>query len=204
MLVVGFATGAYQANCYLLAPGPGSGCVIVDPGEGAAGALGAALREHALTPVAILATHGHFDHVASATAVAEEYGVTVRVHPADAGPLGESAHYAPLAEETLALAGLEITVEAVPGHTPGSVLFRLGSAEGGLLAITGDTLFAGSVGRTDREGGDAGDLEHSLRSKVLALPDETVVLPGHGPATTIGRERASNPFLASPSTPRTR
>jgi glyoxylase-like metal-dependent hydrolase (beta-lactamase superfamily II) len=202
LLVVGFATGAYQANCYLLATGPGAGCVIVDPGEGVVGALDAALREHALTPAAILATHGHFDHVASATEVAEEHGVTVRMHPADAGLLGESVHCVPLAEETLTLAGLEITVEAAPGHTPGSVVFRLGSAEGGLLAITGDTLFAGSIGRTDREGGDAEDLARSLRSKVLTLPDETVVLPGHGPATTIGRERAANPFLAlSPNSP---
>lgn len=197
MLVVGFATGTYQANCYLLAEGPGKDCVIIDPGEGVTEALDQALRTHDLNPVGILATHGHFDHVSCATMVAEAHDVGIRIHPGDAGLLEDQSRVTPLTDEVFELAGLEITVEAVPGHTPGSVLFRLDSQEGGRLVLTGDTLFAGSVGRTDRDGGDAGSLERSLRSTVLALPDDTVVLPGHGPATSIGRERAANPFLAT-------
>ncbi len=98
----------------------------------------------------------------------------------------------------LALGGLEITVDHAPGHTEGSVLFRLpGSGEGpqAPLCLSGDVLFRGSIGRTDALGGDHAAMERSLRTKVLPLPDETVVLPGHGETTTIGRERASNPFL---------
>jgi glyoxylase-like metal-dependent hydrolase (beta-lactamase superfamily II) len=102
----------------------------------------------------------------------------------------------PLAEGNVELAELRIVVEHTPGHTPGSVIFRLQTPEGGRLVITGDTLFAGSVGRTDRPGGNRQDLTHSLLTKVLTLSDEVVVLPGHGPSTTIGQERTANPFLA--------
>jgi len=186
VLVVGFPTGTLQANCYLLATAAGAECVIVDPGEGGAARITEAVREHGLTPVAALATHGHFDHVAGAAPVAEEYGVGLRLHTADHALAGFPVE--PLDAGTLELAGLEITVERVPGHTPGSVLFRLETPEGGRLVLTGDTLFAGSVGRTDRPGGDGEDLARSLR-KVLTLSDEAVVLPGHGPSTTIGRER---------------
>ena len=96
----------------------------------------------------------------------------------------------------LDLAGLMLTVDHTPGHTGGSVMFRSGaSEEGGRLVLSGDTLFAGSIGRTDLPGGDHREMLTSLRDKVLTLPDDTVVLPGHGPTTTIGRERATNPFL---------
>jgi hydroxyacylglutathione hydrolase len=186
VLVVGFPTGTLQANCYLLATAAGAGCVLVDPGQDAAPRIADAVREHGLTPVAALATHGHLDHVGAAGSVAEEYGVPLRLHAADHDLVGFPVE--PLDAGTLELAGLELTVEHIPGHTPGSVLFRLETPEGGRLVLTGDTLFAGSVGRTDRPGGSGEDLARSLR-KVLTLSDEAVVLPGHGPSTTIGRER---------------
>ncbi|MEV5720433.1 MBL fold metallo-hydrolase [Amycolatopsis mediterranei] len=184
MLVVGFGSGPLQANCYLLAAAAGGPCVVVDPGQEVAAPLAAALDEHGLVPAALLATHGHPDHVASAAALSAEHGVPLHLHPADA-PLydGDSVPLAPGA-----YAGLDVDVRPVPGHTPGSVVLGLETPEGGRLALTGDTLFAGSIGR--------GDVAAALRELLAAFPDDTVVLPGHGPATTIGRERAGNPFLA--------
>lgn len=215
MLVVGFPAGDLAANCYLIAAGPGRECVVVDPGEGAGDGVARALREHDLTPAAVLATHGHHDHVATAALLAGEHSVAVHIRQEDrhlltdpaAGPgrrdpataitvtSPEPPSVELLREGPLELAGLRIEVLHTPGHTPGSVIFGFRSDEGGRLALTGDTLFAGSVGRTDLPGGDPVALAESLRTTVLALPDDTVVLPGHGGSTTIGRERAGNPFL---------
>jgi hydroxyacylglutathione hydrolase len=184
VLVVGFGSGPLQANCYLLAEAAGGPCVVVDPGQEVAGPLAAALARHGLVPAALVATHGHPDHVASAASLSADHGVPLHLHPADAELYdGESV---PLEPGTFA--GLDVEVRHAPGHTPGSVVLALETAEGGRLALTGDTLFAGSVGR--------GDVTDSLRDLLAGLPDDTVVLPGHGPATTIGRERAGNPFLA--------
>lgn len=217
MLVVGFAAGAFQANCYLLAPGEGADCVIVDPGQDAVRPIEDALRKYRLNPAAVLATHGHFDHVHSASTVADAHTIPVYIHPDDrnllADPLqglgpqlaamfagqvsmNEPREVVDLGEKQLEVAGLNFTVDHTPGHTPGSMIFRLDTEEGGQVALTGDTLFAGSVGRTDLPGGDGNQLQESLRDKVLTLDDGTVVLPGHGTTTTIGAERASNPFLA--------
>ncbi|SFB22598.1 Glyoxylase, beta-lactamase superfamily II [Amycolatopsis marina] len=216
MLVIGFPSGAFQANCYLVALGAGGQCVIVDPGEGAVPAIREALHEHRLTPAGVLATHGHLDHIWSAAEVADAHGVAVWIHRADrrlladpfAGigpelaqvfgdsvPSAEPERVAEFDEAPVELAGLRVEVDHCPGHTPGSVLFRLVTPEGGRLVLTGDTLFAGGVGRTDLPGGDQAALELSLRTRILPLDDETVVLPGHGPSSTIGRERAGNPFL---------
>ncbi|MGW7538167.1 MBL fold metallo-hydrolase [Amycolatopsis sp. NPDC054798] len=189
MLVAGFAAGPLRSNCYLLAPSAGGPCLVVDPGEGAAEPLAAALAEHDLTPVALLATHGHPDHIGAAAELAREHGVPVRLHPGDAD--WYAAPYEPLAPGDVEAAGLAVGVLPLPGHTPGSVAFTVETGEGGRLVFTGDTLFAGSVGRT---GGSGSELENSLRT-LLTLADDTVVLPGHGPATTIGRERAGNPFV---------
>lgn len=198
MLVVGFAAGPLEANCYLLAPAAGGECVIVDPGEDVLVPLEAALAEHGLTPIAMLATHGHPDHVASAAEAGARYGVSLHLHEADRPLLAEAAGewkdgIVPLVQGPLRLAGLEITVSATPGHTAGSVAFGLTSGAGGRIVLTGDSLFAGSIGRSSGEGDE---LVKSLGAKVMTLPDDTVVLPGHGPATTIGKERAGNPFLA--------
>jgi hydroxyacylglutathione hydrolase len=228
VLVVGFPTGALQANCYLLAAGEGEACVIVDPGQDAVEPISAALREHRLSPVAVLLTHGHFDHAFSVAPVCDGNDVPAWIHPDDRellsdplkGVSRESAAFfggqltmrepkevRELSDgAALDIAGLRLTVDHTPGHTGGSVMFRSGTQEGGRLVLSGDTLFAGSIGRTDLPGGDHQAMLRSLRGKVLTLPDDTVVLPGHGSSSTIGRERAGNPFLVGmdgmPSAPR--
>ncbi|MBK0867162.1 MAG: MBL fold metallo-hydrolase [Saccharopolyspora sp.] len=223
MLVLGFPAGPLQANCYLLAAGDDAECVIVDPGQEAVAGLDEQLREHRLTPAGVLLTHGHFDHVFSAGEVCRAHDVPAWLHPADRfmltdpaaslGPEGAQLFAAlpPLTApedvreladgQTVQLAGLSFGVTHSPGHTGGSVLFGLGTEEGGRLLLAGDTLFAGAIGRTDLPGGDHATMQRSLRERVLPLQDDTVVLPGHGPTTTIGRERASNPFLLELSAP---
>ena len=223
VLVVGFPVGAFQSNCYVLAPGEGQRCVIVDPGQDAVGGLEQQLAEHRLTPAGVLLTHGHFDHVYSAEQVCRSYGVPAWIHPDDRymltdpaagiGPMGKqllgdlSAWPAPpevreIADgDVLDVAGLRFEVTHSPGHTGGSVLFGAGTDEGGRLVLAGDTLFAGAIGRTDMPGGDHGQMLRTLAECVLPMDDEVVVLPGHGPTTTIGRERAENPFLQGLATP---
>ncbi|MFD9889818.1 MBL fold metallo-hydrolase [Amycolatopsis sp. NPDC059027] len=194
MLVVGFGSGPLQANCYLLADAAGGDCVLVDPGQEATEPVAEALAEHRLTPVAMLATHGHPDHVGSAAELSAAHGIPLLLHPADAAAFDVASE--PLEAGTHTLAGLDVTVGHAPGHTAGSVVLGLATEEGGRLVLTGDTLFAGSIGRTD---GAGAELEKSLRTLLLPLPEDTVVLPGHGPATTIGQERAANPFLTEMS-----
>jgi glyoxylase-like metal-dependent hydrolase (beta-lactamase superfamily II) len=216
VLVVGFPTGALQANCYLVASGEGEPCVIVDPGQDAVEPITDALRKHRLSPVAVLLTHGHFDHTFCVAPVCDGNDIPAWIHPDDRGMLAdplqgvsvgadffggklemrEPAEVRELADGTaLELAGLDLTVDHTPGHTRGSVVFRSELDEGGRVVFAGDTLFAGSIGRTDLPGGDMRSMNTSLRTKLLSLADDTVVLPGHGPSTTIGRERVSNPFL---------
>lgn len=217
MLVVGFPTGAFQANCYLLATGEGEPCVIVDPGQDAVEPITEALRTYRLSPVAALLTHGHFDHVFSVAPICDGNDVPAWIHPNDRDMLtdpmrgvstGSAALFGGRLElrephevleltdgAQLDLAGLSLTVDHSPGHTGGSVLFRTATEEGGQLLLAGDTLFAGSIGRTDLPGGDPRQMRQSLRECILTLDDDTVVLPGHGQTTTIGRERVSNPFL---------
>jgi glyoxylase-like metal-dependent hydrolase (beta-lactamase superfamily II) len=194
--------------------------VVVDPGIGVIDQLDAVLSEHRLQPAAVLLTHGHLDHTFSVTPVCGARGVTAYIHPADRALLadptkGLSADLGALFGGRLTwtepddvaelpdggpitVAGLEITVDHAPGHTGGSVLFRL-PGDDAPLCFSGDVLFAGSIGRTDLPGGDSAAMMVSLREKVLPLADETVVLPGHGPQTTIGRERATNPYLREAS-----
>jgi hydroxyacylglutathione hydrolase len=225
VLVVGFPAAAFGTNCFVLAPGPGSECVVVDPGIDVVPKLDDVLREHRLQPVAVLLTHGHLDHTFSVTPVCGAHGVSAWIHPDDRELLADPAKgIGPGIEQlfggrlqwtepddvelltdgaVVAMAGLEFTVDHAPGHTPGSVMFRLAPGAGlaalgvpGALLLSGDVLFAGSIGRTDLPGGDYSAMLRSLAAKVLPLADETVVLPGHGDATTIGRERRTNPFLA--------
>jgi hydroxyacylglutathione hydrolase len=221
VLVTGFPAEAFDTNCYVVAAGPGEQCLIVDPGVGVLDRLDEVLERHRLFPAAVLLTHGHFDHTFSVAPVCGARGITAYVHPADREMLadpamglgvgvnelfgGRFAYTEPddVAEltdgATLTLAGLEITVDHAPGHTGGSVLFRLPGErsewDADQLCLSGDVLFAGSIGRTDLPGGSTQTMLTSLRDKILPLADDTVVLPGHGPATTIGRERASNPYL---------
>ncbi|WP_020501887.1 MBL fold metallo-hydrolase [Sciscionella marina] len=217
MLVVGFPAGALQANCYLLARGEGQPCVIVDPGQDAVEPIAEAVRKYRLVPAAVLCTHGHFDHVFSLAPVCEEYAVPAWIHPGDralltdplSGLSGDAAAmfggrfelHEPdevhILEDgaVLDLAGLRLTVLHTPGHTEGSVVFRTSTEDGGQVLLSGDTLFAGSIGRTDLPGGSGERMTATLRDRILPLPDEMVVLPGHGSSTTIGQERAANPFL---------
>lgn len=215
MLVAGFPAGSLAANCYLVAPGPGEECVIIDPGQDAEAGIEETIAAHRLKPVAVLCTHGHIDHVWSVAPVCGAKGVPAYIHPADRALLSDPARALSLAAGqqlfrgltftepddvaeladgmTLRLAGVELVVDHAPGHTPGSVAFR--HPEG--MLFSGDLLFAGGIGRTDLPGGDHRAMLGSLVRVCLTLPDETWVLPGHGPDTTIGTERATNPFLAA-------
>ena len=217
MIVTGFPAAAFGTNCFVVAPGPGEHAVVVDPGVEVVEQLDEVLREHRLQPVAVLLTHGHIDHTYSVTPVCGAKGIPAYIHPGDdrmlADPLvGTSPETAalfggrlqwsepddirPLGDgEVLRRAGLEITVDHAPGHTPGSVAFRLPGDDVPQVMLSGDLLFAGSIGRTDLPGGDTDEMMRSLARTVLPLDDDVVVLPGHGPETTIGRERATNPFL---------
>lgn len=203
-------------NCYVLAQRPGSDAIVVDPGQRAMAPLRRILDEHRLTPAAVLLTHGHIDHIWSAQKVADTYGCPAYIHPEDRfmltdpikgfGPrIGQMLMGALFREprqlieldrdgQTLDLGGMPVTVDHTPGHTRGSVVFRL-PADGSQVALTGDTLFRSSVGRTDLPGGSGRDLLGSILTKLLVLDDDTVVLPGHGPTSTIGDERRTNPFL---------
>ncbi|MEU8609160.1 MBL fold metallo-hydrolase [Actinoplanes sp. NPDC048791] len=221
MLVTGFPADAFGTNCYVVAAGPGEQCLVVDPGIGVLDRLDEVLAQHRLHPAAVLLTHGHLDHTFSVAPVCGARGITAYVHPADREMLADPAKglsmdltalfggrlsytepedVAELTDgATLSLAGLEITVDHAPGHTGGSVLFRLPGAgsqwEADQVCLSGDVLFAGSIGRTDLPGGSTETMLASLRDKILPLADDTVVLPGHGPETTIGRERVANPYL---------
>ena len=218
MLVAGFPAGSFAANCFVVAPAAGEECVIIDPGENAAPGVDDLVRQHRLNPVAVILTHGHIDHVWSVAPVCGARNVPAFIHPDDrelltdpargfglsAGQqlfggltLSEPDDVRELADGVvLELAGLELTVEHAPGHTPGSVTFRTPVESGQQVLFSGDLLFAGSIGRTDLPGGDYATILVSLARVCLTLPDDTTVLPGHGAQTTIGRERATNPFLA--------
>lgn len=214
MLIASFPAGAFATNCYVVAADAGEECVIIDPGQDAEETVYEVLREHRLKPVAVALTHGHIDHVWSVAPVCGARDVPAYIHAADRDLLSDPAKGFP-AEigrqllrgmafsepddvrelddgATLTLAGLDFVVDHAPGHTPGSVTFRL-AAEPAMFS--GDLLFAGSIGRTDMPGGDYATIMESLARVCLPLPDETAVLPGHGAQTTIGRERMTNPFL---------
>ena len=216
MLLTGFPAGMLQCNCYILAARAGSDAIIVDPGQRAMGRIREILDENRLTPSAVLLTHGHVDHIWSAQKVADTYGCPVYIHPEDRfmltdpikgfGPRLAQLAFGVLFSEPkqvveldrdgdkLDLGGITVTVDHMPGHTRGSVVFRVSDGPAD-LAFTGDTLFKQSVGRTDLPGGSGRDLLDSIVTKLLVLDDDTVVLPGHGPQTTIGAERRTNPFL---------
>ncbi|MBA3782958.1 MAG: MBL fold metallo-hydrolase [Nocardioides sp.] len=220
MFIAGFPAGPWGTNCYVVATGPGAECVVIDPGKDAAAGVDEVVREHNLKPVAVLVTHGHVDHMWCVAPVAGSYDATAFIHPSDRHLLtdpmaGISADSAQMLlggnyewvepddvrelsdAQTLELAGLGFVVDHTPGHTQGSVTFRTPFDEQDVSEVmfSGDLLFAGSIGRTDLPGGDHPTMLRSLTDKVLPLADDIVVLPGHGEQTSIGRERATNPFL---------
>jgi len=203
--VVTLTNGAFAENCYLVADPDSGDAAIVDPGE-EAGLFLARLRHERWTLRAVWLTHAHVDHVAGVAAVRAALDVPVFLHPADRalydGVPAQAAMFgldtapppAPdhaFAEgETVSAGACRFRVLHTPGHTPGGV-----SLVGHGMAFVGDTLFAGSIGRTDLPGGDLRALIESVHLKLFVLPDETVVHSGHGPATTIAAEKRGNPFV---------
>jgi hydroxyacylglutathione hydrolase len=224
MLLASFPAGPWQTNCYVVATGAGEECLIIDPGFEAQAGLRELLAEHRLKPVAVVLTHGHLDHLFSVTPLCKSYASSCWVHGSDRVLLSDpwlamgpetrvmveqlTGHRVTFHEPNdvhelvdgarVELAGLTLDVLHAPGHTPGSSMYTTPYADSDTvdeIVFTGDVLFAGSIGRTDLPGGDPTAMLQSLRTKVLPLPDSAAVLPGHGPQTTMARERASNPYL---------
>lgn len=198
--------GMIGTNCYLAVNTMTKETVIIDPGDEAK-RIDRLIRENGYIPRAILLTHGHFDHVMAVDALSAEYGLKVYAHELEretledpvmnvSGMMGstQTFHATDCIRdgELLTLAGYTFQVLLTPGHTRGGVCYYLASEH---VLFSGDTLFAGSVGRTDFPGGSMSTLIGSIREKLLALPDETVVYPGHMEVTTIGAERTGNMFL---------
>ncbi|MGZ5515112.1 MAG: MBL fold metallo-hydrolase [Candidatus Aminicenantales bacterium] len=197
--------GALETNCYLVYCEETRACAVIDPGAEHEKII-SAIADLELRPAVVLNTHGHVDHIGANSDIIQKYSVPLAMHAADTGMLQVSdyielslllgAHNSPppdrlLAEgDEVAFGQTSLRVIHMPGHTPGSI----GFVHGGVL-FSGDTLFCGGVGRTDLPGGSWKDLEKSIRERILTLPEETVVLPGHGPWTTVEQERSSNPFL---------
>jgi glyoxylase-like metal-dependent hydrolase (beta-lactamase superfamily II) len=210
MLIIPISAWVAATNAYVVAEGPGSLALVVDaPPEPEL--IGSVLADHDLSVAALLLTHGHVDHSGGAGYLESHTGADVYVHPDDdfltlhpevqlsamfgmtpPGSYELPARFRPLAgDETLEIGSLEVEVRHTPGHTPGHCCFYLES-EGTLFS--GDQLFAGSIGRFDLPGGDGTALARSMAEQVMNLDDDVRVLPGHGPETSIGRERATNPF----------
>lgn len=205
MQVIPIVVGAFQVNCYLATSGNGQ-ALVIDPGEDA-GQIAVALRERKLTVAAYLITHGHMDHLGGLEELTRQFPAPVSMHPADAAwAFGADNKMPPYydaperpAGKIRALVdgqqgddgGLRYEVITTPGHSPGCVCYYFQTEK---TLFTGDTLFNGSIGRTDFEGSDEALMEKSLR-RLAQLPDDTLVYPGHGPRTTIGREKKNNPFL---------
>jgi len=209
--------GAYQTNCYVLRKSDTAkacsersrrDCLIIDAGLGP-GELISFLRQHRLNPITVVLTHGHIDHIAAVSALREHYpDIKVYIHRLDAEMLTEARHNLSilsgepfrtkpadfLIDDKTIIEEADIRLEVLytPGHTPGGIC--LYSRDVGIV-FTNDTLFAESIGRTDFPGGSMDELIKSVREKLFTLPDETKVYPGHGPVTTIAREKAHNPFF---------
>lgn len=212
-----FEAGPWRTNCWIVGDDPGSECFIIDPGMDAVDRIRQVVGEQRLRPIAVLLTHGHIDHMFSVLPVADGYGIPALIHGADRDRVGDP--YATLGVETRQMvkalgvefaepaelvdlydgfrqdvAGFDVLVRHAPGHTQGSVVFET-MHNGEPTLFSGDVLFAGSIGRTDLQGGDPEQMSATLRNVILPLPDAMIVHCGHGPSTTIGRERATNPYL---------
>ena len=212
-----FEAGPWRTNCWILSAGAGTECVIVDPGMDSLPRIRAKVEQFGLKPVAALLTHGHIDHMFSVLPLADGYGIPAFVHPSDRDRIADP--YASMSADTrgmvkqlgvefaepsdvrevvdgerVSLAGFDFLIRHAPGHTQGSVVFETVHDDAPTL-FSGDVLFAGSIGRTDLQGGDPEAMDRTLRTVILQRPDEMVVHCGHGPSTTIGRERRINPYL---------
>lgn len=207
MKVVKVLLPAAAENCYIAINEDTNESIIIDPGS-AFERIKSAVESTGTKPVAILLTHGHFDHAGEAASTAKEYGIKVYTHEATAEELknpsinlsgdmfGDSKSYSADVflkdDEEIDLAGLHVKCLFTPGHTPGGCCFYFPNED---IVFTGDTLFSGSVGRTDFPGGSMSQLVGSIKSKLMTLSDDTICYPGHNEPTTIGTERIYNPFL---------
>ncbi|CAN2203036.1 GloB Zn-dependent hydrolases, including glyoxylases [Candidatus Nanopelagicaceae bacterium] len=213
MLVRSFVAPMFATNCWIIAPDKGSECIIVDPGMTDISAeVEMIVSEEGLKPVAVLLTHGHLDHTFSVKPLADGYGISAYIHSEDrrfiADPAGihgpqfveqlkDMNFEEPVKVENLKdgslleVLGMKIRAIHAPGHTRGSLMFLLNEE----VLVSGDVLFAGSIGRTDLPTGSASDMRNTLTKKILPLSDEIRVLPGHGDETTIKYERKTNPYL---------
>lgn len=207
MILEKLVVGPFQENCYVVGDEATGEGAVVDPGDEAS-RIALAVEKTGLEIGQIILTHTHIDHVGAVAGLAEEYSCPVLAHaeaepmlqqlPTQALMMGVRFGKVPTVdqyvedEEVLEVGGLRLEALYTPGHAPGHLAFHV---QGEGLVISGDALFAGSVGRVDLPGGDMAVLLRSIEDRLLTLPDETVVHPGHGPETTIGDERAYNPFL---------
>ncbi len=205
MIVKSVVVGPLQVNCYIIGDEAAKKAMVIDPGD-EPDMIMDAVRKNNLTVEYIICTHGHFDHVGAVSDIKKETGAKVVLHREDLAiydSAADLAHYFGLELEPqpapdlfvkegdiIKMGSLSFEVHQSPGHSPGGIILY---GEG--IVITGDTLFAGSIGRTDLPGGDEKKIGKSLRS-LLSLPDATRVLSGHGPSSTIGREKRVNPFAA--------
>jgi glyoxylase-like metal-dependent hydrolase (beta-lactamase superfamily II) len=215
LLIDSFVAPMYATNCWVLASEPGSECVVIDPGmPDVSLALEEILERHNLKPVAVIATHGHLDHTFSIQPIADGYAIPAYIHNEDRASLSApekllSEEFAALVAEmnfvepsqvrelrngeVIDLVGLSFRAIHAPGHTRGSLMFEVSDQ----ILVSGDVLFAGSIGRTDLPTGSAKEMDETLRKKVVPLSDHLEVLPGHGPRTSMAREKKSNPYLKS-------
>ncbi len=213
MLVLSYPAPMFATNCWVISQGVGQECIIIDPGmPDISSEVTMLVEEYKLKPVAALLTHGHLDHTFSIVPLADGYGIPTYIHSEDRrfvsnpagvhGPelmaqLGDIIFSEPkdLRElknaEVINLLDMKLTAIHAPGHTRGSMMFTLNDE----ILISGDVLFAGSIGRTDLPTGSSTQMRETLLKKVLPLDDDLRVLPGHGPETTIKFERKSNPYL---------
>lgn len=205
----------FATNCYVLAPGRNSECVVIDPGmPDVSSQLEEMLKRNNLNPVAVIATHGHLDHTFSIQPIADGYSIPAYIHSEDRAYLSApekllSAEFSSTVAdmkfvepdqvlelkngEVINLVGLSFRTIHAPGHTRGSLMFEVDEE----VLVSGDVLFAGSIGRTDLPTGSAKEMEETLRKKVVPLADHLHVLPGHGPETNMAYEKKNNPYLKS-------
>ncbi|KPK97181.1 MAG: hypothetical protein AMJ95_10400 [Omnitrophica WOR_2 bacterium SM23_72] len=206
MILEGVCVGPMQVNCYILASREAGPCLIIDPGAEAR-KIKKILDRHRLRPAFIINTHGHYDHIGCD----DNFGVPIYIHKEDGGLLKDAKEnlselfalsYRVESEirlledgQVIELEDLQLQVLHIPGHTAGGIaLLLIKPAEG--IVFTGDSLFCQGIGRSDLSGGDEELLIKFIKEKLLTLPEDTVVYPGHGPSTTIGEEKKNNPFLA--------
>ena len=215
MLIKSFPSGPWATNCYIIAQESNSECLIIDPGFESIPEIHKLCSQFNLHPVATLLTHGHMDHVLSVVPLCSGHNISSFIHPKDEWMLStpEKAYSKSSWQELinlngsvpkflpdnlqflknrmeLELAGIKFKCHHTPGHTEGSTVFSFNQ-----ILFSGDVLFKKGIGRTDLAGGDSVAMNESLKNVILKFPDEMSVYPGHGPSTTIGDERKTNPYL---------